>query len=58
MLAGGDNDYKLPHVGKGRLESVGTPQGQLECSEEAWAKGASSLAELEVVGAGGEGGAA
>ncbi|CAN0225098.1 unnamed protein product, partial [Pylaiella littoralis] len=34
MLAGGENDYKLPHVRKGRLENAGTLPWQLECKEE------------------------
>ncbi|CAM9436440.1 unnamed protein product, partial [Pylaiella littoralis] len=43
MLAGGDNDYKLPHVRKGRLETAGTLPWQLECTAEAWEKGAAVL---------------
>ncbi|CAN0422231.1 unnamed protein product, partial [Ascophyllum nodosum] len=47
MLAGGDNDYKISHLRKGRLQDAGTLPWSLECSEEAWVKGAAALAELE-----------
>eukprot|EP00903_Cladosiphon_okamuranus_P008822 g8449.t1 len=60
MLAGGDNDYKLPHIGKAKLERAGTLPWQLECSDEAWAKSTAALAELEAAeaaAAGGGGGA-
>ncbi|CAM9105717.1 unnamed protein product [Pylaiella littoralis] len=56
-LAGGYNDYKLPHLPKGRLENAGTLQWHLECSEEAWAKAAAALAELEANAAGRRGAA-
>ncbi|CAN0422202.1 unnamed protein product, partial [Ascophyllum nodosum] len=45
MLAGGDNDYKISHLRKGRLQDAGTLPWSLECSEEAWVKGAAALAE-------------
>ncbi|CAN0382334.1 unnamed protein product, partial [Ascophyllum nodosum] len=43
MLAGGDNDYKISHLRKGRLQNAGTLPWSLECSEEAWVKGAAAL---------------
>ena len=51
MLAGGDNDYKLPHIRNGKPENAGTLSWQMECKEEAWAKDASALVELEAEGA-------
>ncbi|CAM9445926.1 unnamed protein product, partial [Pylaiella littoralis] len=45
MLAGGDNDYKSPHMRKGRLENAGTLPWQTKCKEEAWEKGVAALAE-------------
>ncbi|CAN0057340.1 unnamed protein product, partial [Scytosiphon promiscuus] len=53
MLAGGDNDYKIPHLHKEKLENAGTLPWQLACSEEAWTKSETSLAELNARLAGG-----
>eukprot|EP00903_Cladosiphon_okamuranus_P010114 g9578.t1 len=58
LLAGGENDYTLPHMSKSRLENAGTLPWQKECSEEAWNKGSSALTELEAAMAGVEGGGA
>lgn len=57
MLAGRDNEYKLPHIGKGKHERAGTLPWQLECSEATWAKGEQALAQLEARAAGGRSGA-
>lgn len=53
MLAGGDNNYKLPHIGKAKHERQGTLPWQLECSPEAWSAAKRGLVELQAVEEGG-----
>lgn len=54
LLCGGDNTYKLPHLGKDRAARAGTPiPRRYPISEEAWTKGTAALAAGEEQGAGG-----
>lgn len=47
MLAKGDNTFKLPHLGKDKAASAGTPlPRELPCSPEAWASAQAALSEL------------
>ena len=49
LIAGGDNDYKLAHLHKGKRERAGTLPWQLECEDKAWTKDNSALRELEQI---------
>ena len=48
LLCGGDNTYKLPHLGKDKAARSGAPiPRRLEISEESWTKGNAALAAAE-----------
>ena len=49
LLSGGDNDYKIPHMHKKKLERAGTLPWQVGRREEAWARGESALNELQAI---------
>ncbi|CAM9338776.1 unnamed protein product, partial [Scytosiphon promiscuus] len=43
MLAGGNNDYKIPHMNKEKQERAGTLPWQVDCTQEVWAASDSAL---------------
>ena len=48
-FARGQRLQYIPHMNKKKLERAGTLPWQVECREEAWAKGESALNELQAI---------
>jgi hypothetical protein len=49
MLSNGDNDYKIPHIGKQRLRSLGLLPRLLPCSNQAVAAARAFLATPRLI---------